>query len=63
MYVSPALLWLEEEGLPSAEKEAEEEMDKEAVMRRAMGKWKRLCLEEKAVWRKRAEQGTNINNK
>ena len=63
MYVSPALLWLEEEGLPSAEKEAEEEMDKEAVMRRAMGKWKRLSMEEKAVWRKRAEQGTNINNK
>ena len=38
MYVSPALVWLEEEGLPSTEKEGEEEMDKEAVMRRAMGK-------------------------
>ena len=68
MYVSPALLWLEEEGLPSAEKEVrdkavEGEMDKEAVMRRAMGKWKKLSMEEKAVWRKRAEQGTNINNK
>ena len=68
MYVSPALLWLEEEGLPSAEKEAEDkavegEMDKEAVMRRAMGKWKRLSIEEKAVWRKRAEEHTNINKK
>ena len=68
MYVSPALLWLEEEGLPSAEKEAEDkavegEMDKEAVMRRAMGKWKRLSVEEKAVWRKRAEEHTNINKK
>ena len=61
VYVSPALLLLEEEGLPSAEKEAEEEMDKEAVMRRAMGKWKRLSLEEKAVWRKRAEERANIN--
>ena len=68
MYVSPALLWLEEEGLPSAEKEAEDkvvegEMDKEAVMRKAMGKWKRLSVEEKAVWRKRAEEHTNINKK
>ena len=68
MYVSPALLWLEEEGLPSAEKEAQDkavegEMDKEAVMRRAMGKWKRLSVEEKAVWRKRAEEHTNINKK
>ena len=68
MYVSPALLWLEEEGLPSAEKEVEDkavegEMDKEAVMRKAMGKWKRLSVEEKAVWRKRAEEGANINKK
>ena len=68
VYVSPALLWLEVEGLPSAEKEAEDkavegEMDKEAVMRRAMGKWKRLSVEEKAVWRKRAEECTNINKK
>ena len=68
MYVSPALLWLEEEGLPSAEKEVEDkavegEMDKEAVMRRAMGKWKRLSVEEKVVWRKRAEEHTNINKK
>merc|ERR1719209_687113 len=68
VYVSPALLWLEEEGLPSAVKEAEDkvvegEMDKEAVMRKAMGKWKRLSVEEKAVWRKRAEEHTNINKK
>ena len=68
MYVSPALLWLEEEGLPSAEKEAQDKaveggMDKEAVMRKAMGKWKRLSVEEKAVWRKRAEEHANINKK
>jgi len=64
VYVSPALLWLEEEGLPSAEKEAQDkavegEMDKEAVLR----KWKRLSVEEKAVWRKRAEEHANINKK
>ena len=68
MYVSPALLWLEEEGLPSAVKEAQDKaveggMDKEAVMRKAMGKWKRLSVEEKAVWRKRAEEHANINKK
>ena len=60
-YLSPALVWLEEEGLPTAEKEAQDkafqgEMDKEAVMRRAMGKWKRMNMEEKAVWRMRAEE-------
>ena len=54
--------------MPSAVKEAEDkavegEMDKEAVMRRAMGKWKKLTLEEKAVWRKRAEERANINKK
>ena len=68
MYVSPALLWLEEEGLPTAEKDAKDkavegEMDKEAVMRKAMGKWKRLSMEEKAVWRKRAEEFANTNKK
>ena len=54
-------MWLEEEGLPTAEKEAAEkdyegEMDKEAVTMRAMGKWKRMNMEEKAVWRMRAEE-------
>ena len=68
MYVSPALLWLEEEGLPTAEKAAQDkavegEMDKEAVMRKALGKWKRLSMEEKAVWRKRAEEFANTNKK
>merc|ERR1711936_243073 len=67
VYLSPALIWLEEEGLPTAEKEAEEkaiegEMDKEAVMKRAMGKWKRMSVEEKAVWRAKAkEEGANTN--
>ena len=67
-YLSPALVWLEEEGLPSAEKEAQDkavegEMDKEAVMRRAMGKWKRLSMEEKEVWRKRAKECAKTDKK
>ena len=50
--------------MPSAKKEAQDkavegEMDKEAVLR----KWKRLSVEEKAVWRKRAEEHANINKK
>ena len=71
-YLSPALIWLEEEGLPTAEMEAKDmalalggEMDKETVMRRAMEKWKRMSVEEKAVWRVRAKakEGANINQK
>ena len=62
-YLSPSLIWLEEEGLPTAEMEAKDlmkalggEMDKEEVMRRAMEKWKRMSVEEKAVWRARAKE-------
>ena len=70
-YLSPALIWLEEEGLPTAEMEAMDmvralggEMDKVAVMRRAMEKWKRMSVEEKAVWRARAKEGkANSNQK
>ena len=49
--------------MPTAEMEAKDlmkarggEMDKEAVMRRAMDKWKRMSVEEKAVWRARAKE-------
>ena len=71
-YLSPALIWLEEEGLPTAEMEAKDmalalggEMDKEAATRRAMEKWKKMSVEEKAVWRLRAKakEDTNINQK
>ena len=60
-YLSPALIWLEQEGLPTAEMEAKDlmkggEMDKEAVMKRAMEKWRRMSVEEKAVWRARAKE-------
>ena len=54
--------------MPTAEKEAQDkaiqgEMDKEAVMRRAMGKWKRMSVEEKAVWRMKAEELAKTNQK
>ena len=61
-YLSPALVWLEEEGLPTAEREARAirvEMDEEEMMKRALQKWKMMGLEEKAVWRKRVEENTN----
>ena len=66
VYLSPALVWLEEEGLPTTEREAEAmekaigvEMDEEEVMRRALLKWKMMGSEEKAVWRKRVEEKAN----
>ena len=65
--------------MPTAEMEAKDltkalggDMDKEAVMRRAMEKWRRMSVEEKAVWRARAEarararrakEGANTNQK
>ena len=64
VYLSPALL--EEEGLPTAEKEAKAmekaigvEMDEEEVKRRALLKWKMMGSEEKAVWRKKVEEKAN----
>ena len=66
VYLSPALVWLEEEGLPTAEREAKAmekaigvEMDEEEVMRRALLKWKMMGSEDKAVWRKRVEENAN----
>ena len=64
-YLSPALIWLEEEGLSTAEMEAKAlggDMDKEAVMRRATEKWRRMSVEEKAVWRARAEWRSAMEN-
>merc|ERR1711874_278307 len=71
VFLSPALLWLEEEGLPTAESEARDkaffggEMDEEVLTRRAMETWKRMSMEEKAVWRKRAKEaeGSYTKNK
>ena len=56
--------------MPTAEMEAKDltkalggDMDKEAVMRRAMEKWRRMSVEEKAVWRARAKEDANTNQK
>ena len=75
VYLSPALVWLEEEGLAAAEREAmpwrpptyanyswedmEVEMDEEELERRALLKWKMMGSEEKAIWRKKAEEKAN----
>ena len=66
VYLSPALVWLEEDGLPTAEKEAKAmekavgvKMDEEEVKRRALLKWKMMGSEEKAVWRKKVEEKAN----
>ena len=66
VYLSPALVWLEEDGLPTAEKEATAmekaigvKMDEEEVKRRALLKWKMMGSEEKAVWRKKVEEKAN----
>ena len=65
-YLSPALVWLEEEGLPTAEREARAmekaigvEMDEEEMLKRALQKWKMMGSEEKTVWRKRVEENAN----
>ena len=66
VYLSPALVWLEEEGLATAEREAKAmekavgvEMNEEEAERRALLKWKMMGSEEKALWRKRAEEKAN----
>ena len=58
-FISPFHLWLEEEGLPAARSEAMdkavgEEKEESAMVGRAWKKWKRMSLEEKAIWRQRA---------
>jgi len=58
VYLSPALVWLEKEGLPAAKREAKAlgvEVDEEGLMERALLKWKMMASEEKVVWRKRVE--------
>ena len=62
VYLSPALVWLEEEGLAAAKMEAEAfgvELDEETLERRALLKWKMMESEEKAIWRKKAEEEAN----
>ena len=66
VYLSPALVWLEEEGLLTAEKEVKAMekaigvgMVEEEVVRGALRKWKMMGSKEKAVWRERAEEKAN----
>ena len=59
VFLSPALLWLEEEGLTKAEAENQVvggEMEEEELTRMAMEIWRKMDVEEKAVWRKRAKE-------
>ena len=63
VFLSPALVWLEEEGLPSARREAgvwEQalgvEVEEEEVMRMAMEAWKTMTVEKKTLWRKKAKE-------
>ena len=57
VFISPALLWLEEEGLPAVKEVlapgAEEE---EEMVRIALEIWKKMNQEEKALWRKKARE-------
>ena len=65
-FLSPSLVWLEEEGLVAAEKMKKKEMGvvddfiitspevKREVMTRALAMWRALSTVEKAEWKKRA---------
>ena len=66
VFISPALLWLEEEGLPAVKEVlapgAEEE--EEEMARIALEIWKKMSKKEKALWRKKArEVEGDINRK
>ena len=58
VFLSPALVWLEQEGLPSARRKASfgVNMEEEEVVRMAMDTWKKMAVEEKALWRKKANE-------
>ena len=65
VFISPALLWLEEEGLPAVKEVlapgAEEE---EEMVRIALEIWKKMNQEEKALWKKKAREAEgDINRK
>ena len=70
VFLSPALVWLVQGGLPSARREASViaealgvKMEEEEVMRMAMDTWKKMTMEEKALWRKKAKEAEDYNNK
>ena len=65
VFLSPALVWLEQEGLPSARREASfgVNVEEEEVVRMAMDTWKKMTVEEKALWRKKAKEAEDYNKK
>ena len=70
VFLSPALVWLEQEGLPSARREASViaeapgvKVEEEEVTRMAMDTWKKMTVEEKALWRKKAKEAEDYNKK
>ena len=65
VFLSPALVWLEQEGLPSARRKASfgVNMEEEEVVRMAMDTWKKMTVEEKALWRKKAKGAEDYKKK
>ena len=65
VFLSPALVWLEQEGLPSARREASfgVKVEEEEVVRMAMDTWKKMTVEEKALWRKKAKEAEDYNKR
>ena len=70
VFLSPALVWLEQEGLPSARREASViaeapgvKVEEEEVTRMAMDTWKKMTVEEKALWRKKAKEAEDYNKR
>ena len=68
--LSPALVWLDQEGLPSARREASViaeafgvNVEEEEVVRMAMDTWKKMTVEEKAMWKKKAKEAKDYNKK
>ena len=61
VFLSPALVWLEQEGLSSARRKASfgVNMEEEEVVRMAMDTWKKMAVEEKALWRKKTKEDYN----
>ena len=65
VFLSPALVWLEQEGLPSARRKASfgVKVEEEEVVRMAMDTWKKMTVEEKALWRKKAKEAEDYNKR
>ena len=66
VFISPALLWLEKEGLPSVVEGRRSwasvaelafgAVEEEEMVGIALETWKKMSVEEKAFWRKKAKE-------